>query len=182
MKKETLIKQLLQKDHIILAIDGSCASGKTTLAYELHDILGGNLFHMDDFFLPIEKRTKDRYEEPGGNVDYERFLATVLLPTYQKMDVYYQPFDCTTMKIAEGKQVAYHPITIIEGSYSLHPTLKDYYTDCIVLDIPNKLQLQRLKIRNPDNFDDFVKRWIPLEELYFNHYRIKELYPILEIE
>ena len=32
---------------------------------------------MDDFFLPMELRTAERLEEPGGNVHYERFSAEV---------------------------------------------------------------------------------------------------------
>ena len=34
-----------------VAIDGPCASGKTVFAASLHDRFGGNVLHMDDFFL-----------------------------------------------------------------------------------------------------------------------------------
>ena len=36
----------------IIAIDGRCAAGKTTLAARLAKELGGDVIHMDDFFLP----------------------------------------------------------------------------------------------------------------------------------
>ena len=36
----------------VIAIDGRCASGKTTLARELAERLGAGVIHMDDFFLP----------------------------------------------------------------------------------------------------------------------------------
>lgn len=62
MNKEELIQSLKSKQHLILAIDGMSASGKTTLANELHQILGGHLFHMDDFFLPLEKEHKKDYQ------------------------------------------------------------------------------------------------------------------------
>jgi hypothetical protein len=39
---------------------------------------------MDDFFLRIEQRTPERMTEVGGNVDYERFLETVLFPVSAK--------------------------------------------------------------------------------------------------
>lgn len=67
------IDQLLaQKDRIIIAIDGKCTAGKTTLAAQLAKEYDCNLFHMDEFFLRPEQRTTVRYTEVGGNVDYER--------------------------------------------------------------------------------------------------------------
>ena len=39
------------KQQIVISIDGMCGAGKSTLAGLLHESLGGNLFHMDDFFL-----------------------------------------------------------------------------------------------------------------------------------
>lgn len=50
--------------------------------------------HMDDFFLPLEMRTPQRLQQPGGNVHYERFLETVLKPLSLQQTVFYQPFDC----------------------------------------------------------------------------------------
>lgn len=63
-----------------VAIDGPCASGKTVFAASLHERFGGNVLHMDDFFLRPEQRTPERFAEPGGNVDRERFEAEVLKP------------------------------------------------------------------------------------------------------
>ena len=40
----------------ILAIDGCCASGKSTLGQRLSQAYGCPLFHMDDFFLRPEQR------------------------------------------------------------------------------------------------------------------------------
>ena len=36
---------------MFVAIDGPCASGKTTLSRNLNERFGGNVLHMDDFFL-----------------------------------------------------------------------------------------------------------------------------------
>ena len=71
---------LAEKDMVIMAIDGKCNSGKTTLASKLAEIYDCNVFHMDDFFLRPEQRTPERFAEVGGNVDYERFWEEVLLP------------------------------------------------------------------------------------------------------
>lgn len=182
MNKEELIQNLKTKQHFILAIDGMCASGKTTLADELHHVLGGHLFHMDDFFLPLEKRTQERLLEPGGNVDYERFLEEVLIPLSKKETVYYRAFDCSTMSFHQTQEMKYQPINIIEGSYALHPTLQDYYTDSIVLYITPKTQKERLKKRNPKQLETFVQRWIPLENQYFEYYDIYQNYPKIKMD
>ena len=79
---------------LIVAIDGRCGSGKTTLGEYLEQVFDCNLFRMDDFFLRMEQRTPQRLKETGGNVDYERFEETVLRPIFQKQTVFYQPFSC----------------------------------------------------------------------------------------
>ena len=62
----------------MIAIDGKCASGKTTLAYYIQSIYECNLFHMDDFFLREEQKSEERVREIGGNIDYERFKVEVI--------------------------------------------------------------------------------------------------------
>ncbi|MEE0332213.1 hypothetical protein [Bifidobacterium angulatum] len=42
---------LAEQEHVFVAIDGPCASGKTTLARNLNERFGGIVLHMDDFFL-----------------------------------------------------------------------------------------------------------------------------------
>lgn len=175
-----LCELLSKQSSFILAIDGMCGSGKTTLGNQLAQQFHASLFHMDDFFLPLELRTPQRLEEPGGNVHYERFLETVLKPLSLKQDIVYQPFDCQTMSLMEPQHMAYCPFCIIEGSYALHPSLQSYYTHAIVLKISNELQQERLFKRNPEQFDVFINRWVPLENHYFQAYDIFEKYPVLD--
>ena len=42
---------------VLAALDGPCASGKTTLAGQAARQLGCPLVHMDDFFLPPARKT-----------------------------------------------------------------------------------------------------------------------------
>jgi len=180
--KEELIRKLKDKESFILAIDGKCGSGKSTLAKELQLLFNANVFHMDDFYLPVDKRTLERLSMPGGNVEYERFLSTVLLPLIEGEDVVYQRFDCSTMSYVEGEIIEYKPYNIIEGSYSLRPELVGYYTDIIVLDIDDELQINRLIKRNPLKIDAFKEKWIPLENQYFEYYNIMNNFPVLKIK
>lgn len=173
---ESKIKQLLQKkQHILIAIDGRCASGKTTLASRLQELFGCNLIHMDHFFLRPEQRTKERMNTAGGNVDYERFLMEVLSPLHGGEAFSYRPYDCRAQALAEAIQIAPNPVNIIEGSYSCHPNLRGYYDLTVFLTIDETEQMNRIEHRNGKSAAiQFRERWIPLEERYFSAYSIAE--------
>ena len=150
-----------------VAIDGPCASGKTVFAASLHERFGGNVLHMDDFFLRPEQRTPERFAEPGGNVDRERFEAEVLKPLAAGKAVRYRPWDCHTGDFATSRSVEPAALTVGEGSYSMHPALRGYYdlTMCLIVD-PSE-RLRRLEARNPRMLQRFIDEWIPLENRYF---------------
>ncbi|MBT9814299.1 RNA 2',3'-cyclic phosphodiesterase, partial [Catenibacterium mitsuokai] len=137
-----------QKRHVTIAIDGRCGSGKTTLANKLKAYFDCHIFHMDDFYLQEYQRTQERYNEPGGNVDRERFKKEVLDPLKNQQDVLYRPIECSTMSISEGTVYPYKPINIIEGSYSCHPELIDAYDITVFLDIDEPLRYKRIEERN----------------------------------
>ena len=159
---------------LLIAIDGRCGSGKTTLGEALAKRLHASLIHMDDFYLQEYQRTQERYNEPGGNVDRERFKKEVLEPLKEHQDVLYRPFDCSTMSISEGTVYPYKPINIIEGSYSCHPELIDAYGITVFLDIDEPLRLKRIEERNgKEALNMFIKKWIPLEEKYFSSFDIQ---------
>ena len=87
---------------VIIAIDGRCGAGKTTLAQYLEEQTGATVFHMDDFFLRPEQRTPERFNTPGENVDHERFLFEVLEPLRKGVvELPYQRFDCKTQSLQD---------------------------------------------------------------------------------
>lgn len=177
-KEQELLEKIdqiyTQKGHVTIAIDGRCGSGKTTLANKLKEYMDCHIFHMDDFYLQASQRTKERYNEPGGNVDRERFKKEVLEPLNNQQDVLYRPLDCSSMSISEGTLYPYKPINIIEGSYSCHPELIDDYDLTIFVDIDESLRHKRIEERNgKEVLNMFVKKWIPLEEKYFSCFDIQ---------
>lgn len=185
MRTKEIEKLILNhtKRPLVIGIDGRCASGKTTLANTLGEILHANVFHMDDYFLRVEQRTKQRFEEIGGNVDRERFLLEIGNVLHTNKDIVYTPFDCKTMALSKAIHCKQTPITIIEGSYCMHQDLQHLYDIKIYLTINADLQIQRLKQRNPEKLEMFINRWIPLEEKYFQTYHLeKQANIILEAE
>lgn len=165
---------LENRDIVIVAIDGRCGSGKTTLSALLALEFDCNIFHMDDFFLPADMRTTERLSVPGGNVHHERFLAEVLLPIRDRKPVCYRPFICSAMGFGEMKCFQRKKLNIVEGSYSLHPSLREAYDLKIFLTLDHKTQEERiLKRSGAAKLKDFINLWIPLEELYFREQAVE---------
>lgn len=165
---------MINKKTRIIAIDGRCAAGKSTLANVIHKQINCNVIHMDDFFLQEHQRTEQRYKEVGGNIDYERFIQEVMIPLKKGQPFSYRKFDCHEMNFTNTIQVNPKLITIVEGSYSCHPVLWNYYDIHIFLDVDSKIQMQRIINRNgKQKAKTFKEKWIPMEEQYFLKYNIK---------
>lgn len=166
---------LKEKGSVRVAVDGRCGSGKSTFTRLLKEEFDCNLFCMDDFYLPTEKRTEERYEEPGGNVDRERFLKEVLEPAANGETVFYRVYDCGTKRIKESVKIPPKNVIITEGSYSCHPELFDFYDLHIFLTVSPKVQMERIINRNGEvEAEKFKNKWIPLEEKYFKYFKIQE--------
>lgn len=159
----------LPRDQIhTIAIDGRCASGKTTMAGMLAKVLDAGVVHMDDFFLPMELRTKERFATPGGNVHYERVRDEVL-PKLQATEPFtYRKFDCSKMALGDEILVAGSNYYIVEGAYSCHPALGNYMSLKVFADVEKTEQIERIRRRDGEEMlEIFRNRWIPMEEAYF---------------
>ena len=169
------IDGLLANGNAIIAIEGGAASGKTTLSGIFAEVYDCNVFHMDDFFLRPSQRTPERLREVGGNVDRERFLSEVLLPLRRRETVTFRPFDCSLWDLGAPVSVDPAPLSVVEGSYSMHPLLAPHYDGAVFLDIDPALQRARIEKRNsPPMAKRFFEEWIPMENAYFEGMRVKE--------
>ena len=156
-------------NRLLVALEGGSASGKTTLAALLQDLYGCAVFHMDDFFLRPGQRTPERYAQPGGNVDRERFWQEVLEPLRSgARTIAYRRYDCGSGRLLEPVEVPVGSMAVVEGAYSLHPDLAPAYDLRVFLNIDPALQKARIFRRNvPPQRDRFFDTWIPLEQAYF---------------
>ena len=168
------IDEIFATESIIIAIDGGSASGKTTLAKILSEKYDCNVFHIDDFFLRPKQRTPERFAEIGGNFDRERFQGEVLQSLINNENVTYRRFNCSTQTLEAPITVFPKKITVVEGAYSMHPSLGSYYDIAVLLDIEPEYQRERILIRNSkDLAKRFFDEWIPLENRYFEATDIK---------
>ena len=159
---------------VIVAIDGHCTSGKTTLSKFLNKKYNCNIFHMDDFFLRPEQQTNDRLNEIGGNIDYERFNKEVLIPLNLGKDFSYRPYDCHNKTFKNQVNVLPKTLNIIEGSYSMHPNFTSNYNLKIFLNVSPELQKNRILKRDKSLHQNFFDKWIPMENRYFKEYNIDQ--------
>lgn len=175
---EKLIKRIeeiiSQKGRITVAIDGCCASGKTTLANQLAVIFNAQVIHMDSFFLPVDMRTEQRLSQTGGNVHYERFCNEAVRGIKSGQSFKYGIYSCATDTLSESEAINPQNSLIIEGSYSLHPEIPDICDLRIFLETDSETQLERILNRNGASaLEAFKSKWIPLENRYFEEFEIK---------
>ena len=166
---------LLKKAYVRVAIDGMSASGKSTAGALLQAVYGANLFHMDDYFLPFEKKTPQRLAQPGENVDHERFYAEIACRGPEE-SFDYTPYHCHPGCYGEKVHVEPRRLTIVEGAYALHPQLRDGYDLKVFFQIDPALQSRRILARNGEQMHRrFMEEWIPMENRYEAAFQVRDL-------
>lgn len=167
---------------LLLVIDGKCGSGKTTLSERLGERYGCNVFHIDDFYLPIVMQTPEIMKEPGGNINYDRFVAEIMAPLTSDSAVVYRPFLCMEQEYAPGVSLKKTGVNVIEGTYCCHPRLRKIYAKLtgwevitLFMDIDDRNQRDRVRGRVGElRFKLFEDKWIPREREYFSAYSVRE--------
>ncbi len=160
---------------LVLALDGRCGSGKTTLAAALARQFPASItLHTDDFYLPPAQRVPGWEQTPCANMDLARLRDEALRPAHAGQPVPYRAYSCREGAYLPVQQLAAQPLVILEGSYSHHPLLAPYETVRVFLTCSPAEQERRLRAREGERYANFAARWIPLEEAYFAKYRIAE--------
>ena len=154
--------------HTITALEGKCASGKSTISKNIDDI---TILHADDFFLNPSLKTKERLNEIGGNINYEA-IKEVLLKIKDAWEnninkISFDAYDCMK-KAYYKKEIILKDKVLFEGVYSYHPYFNSLIDKCAFVYIDDNTQLQRILLRENSNL--FINEWMPLENKYFDHF------------
>lgn len=165
------------KDYRVIGIDGRSGAGKTTLSVMLAKDISAVVFHMDDYFLRKEQITDERLAAPGENVDHERFYEEIMLPLSKgERTIGHRRYDCHAQILSSLIRTNINGPVIIEGLYAFHPSLLPFYDFKIFVDIDKERQKERIINREgTKKAEMFFKKWVPLEEKYFDHYHIREI-------
>ena len=79
------------------------------------------------------------------------------------------------MQLGGVREVKAGQWRIVEGSYSHHPKLQNYMDVRVFCTVTSEEQMHRIRIRNGEQMAQmFAERWIPMEEIYFDTYQIRE--------
>lgn len=170
-----LEEYIQNNENKIIAIDGPSGSGKSTLSKYLEDTYDCMVFHTDDYFLSKEQKTESRLNEAGGNLDYERLEKEIFLHLDdQEITSHY--FNCMTNQLEIREPREKKSIIVVEGVYSLHPRFQKYYDLKVFLDLDKEKQFQRIEERSGKvMLKRFQEEWIPLEDFYFEQFRIRDI-------
>ena len=160
---------------VVLALDGRCGSGKTTMAAALAEQFPDSIvLHTDDFYLPPADRLPGWEQTPCANMDLDRLRDEALRPAYEGQPVLYRAYSCRAGAYQPVQELAPQPLVILEGSYSHHPLLAGYETLQVFVTCSREEQTRRLQAREGDRYPNFAARWVPLEEAYFTQHNIED--------
>ena len=96
------------------------------------------------------------------------------VPLKKGETVFYRPYYPPKWSFLETAEIAPCRVNIVEGTYSCHERLEAYYDMKVFLTIDPVEQIQRIEKRNgSEKAVEFQKKWIPLEELYFEKCRTR---------
>ena len=169
---KTLEALIAQKGLALIALDGMAASGKTTLASALYAAIPGCcVVHMDDFFLPQQKRTREHYARTLAWADVQRVRDEILAPLSLGEDAVYRPYVhhpeprfLDPVRIPKDVRAV-----IVEGAYSLNPALYAFYDLRLLMTVSAQTQQSRIRARNGEALlAKFVSEWIPMENRHID--------------
>jgi len=161
--------------HVLITLDGPCASGKTTIARKLAEVLEADVLHTDDFVVPHAQKTPERLSVPGGNCDWERLTAEVLAPWKNGERPAYRRYDWNLDGLLPSETPESENAIILEGSYCNLPAIRAYADVRLFLVTSEEIRMERLREReSPESLKRFFERWIPLENAYFEAYHLPD--------
>ena len=171
----TIADRLARQSAVLVALDGRCGSGKTTLAAQLAERFPQSItVHTDDFYLPPSRRVTGWEKIPCANMDIQRLRNEVVAPARAGQAFSYQAYSCREGAYLPPHLLGPAPLVIVEGSYSCHPTLADCYDLKVFVTCSKEEQARRLLAREGERYSGFTARWIPLEEGYFAKFQIEQ--------
>lgn len=156
-----------------VAIDGRSASGKTTLAAALAEILDAAVIEGDDFYAGGTELRGERPVDLVRNcIDWAR-QREALEALRAGQDASWQAFDWDAFdgRLCEDVTVkGPKPIIILEGVYASRPELEDLLDIKLLLNTDEAVRESRLVSRE-GAITPWKRQWESAEEYYFEFIR-----------
>jgi len=161
LKFQNFIDNLPNDKLTIIAVEGRCASGKSTITNKLKNV---TIIHADDFFSKTDL------------LDFDS-LNAVLSKIKMNQKLEYTTYNCMTNTYHTKIIDMVEPVVIVEGVYSYHQKIRHNFHKLVYIETTKELQMKYLKERTKDIklYNKFISLWIPREEEYFNNNNLIEL-------
>jgi uridine kinase len=157
----------------IVAVDGCGGSGKSTFGRALVQAATGTLVQMDDFYHPRADQSTERgaAKTPASAYDWPRLRDQILRPLVEGRAAHYQRYDWPSDSLAEWHVILPSALVVVEGTYSLYPELRPYYTAAVLVETPREIRLARGIERDGEAMrSQWVDDWMPAEDRYMTLY------------
>lgn len=159
---------------ILVALDGRCGSGKTTLAAQLAEAFPDSItVHTDDYYLPPADRVRGGIRSPAPTWTLPACGRRCWSLPGRGSHFFIKPTPAGRARTCRRVACAPTRLVLVEGSYSHHPSLAACYDLRIFVTCSKAEQARRLQAREGARYAAFVERWVPLEEAYFAKYAIE---------
>ncbi len=159
----------------LIGVDGPGGSGKSTFARAL-EAAGSSreVVENDDFYRPSDDPDRDAPTH-GAAFDLGRLAHQVLAPHHDHGHARYQRYDWDDDVLREWVDVRARTV-IVEGVYSLHPTIRHFYDVRVVVLAPAEVRLARGLARDGEGArDQWINEWMPAEDAYFSQFAPMEV-------
>ena len=158
-KLQSYIDSLYNKtsDKLLIALEGRCGSGKTTISNLLSNV---TIIHVDDFF---DEKKKQR-------LDYDRLVKLLNKLKSAKVGekIEFDAFSCSDWSYHK-KEITVNKIIVVEGVYSYSEEVREFFDEVVFSVISKEVQLERLTNRENEFYlQKYLNVWIPREEEYYN--------------
>lgn len=165
-------KRLLASKSVLLAIDGPCGGGKSSLAALLAELFPCRVLHMDDYYLPPERRSPGGNGPPAAIWTWSAFCRRPCCPPPEERP---SPAGPTAAKGDSWRRPECSPPPPHRSGGKLQPASSagPHYDLKIFLYCRPGEQLARLKRREGTGLEAYRQRWIPLEEAYYRTFGIE---------
>jgi uridine kinase len=174
----------------VVALDGGCGVGKSTVAASVAAALVASVIQTDDFFF--SNRTGDEWdactaaEKADLAIEWRRLRAEALEPLRAGREASWRPFDFGAYGYATGSGLATEVVTrqptkviVIDGIYSCRPELGDLIDLCVLVDAPAVVRRRRHNEREGTDEAEWHRRWDQAEDYYFAHIRTPDSYDLI---
>lgn len=174
---------------LLIGIDGKDASGKTTFANNLTEVLRSKTnreiirISLDDFFNPRAVRSHQQDQARGcydDTFNIEGIQKQLLEPLRSTNTYTAKIFDYKTdspVEIVEHTASS-DAIVIVDGVFLQRPEFRDYWDYTALLEVSDEIAIERGTVRDTERIGDtetarqkYINRYIASQKIYYDECR-----------